>query len=398
MSTGHDTLRLGLAGSSTNDFTDPRSWSGLPHSMYKALQRRADVELPLLAPLTPPRRVPEALRKGIYMARREKYFWEREPRILRHYERQLEGRFRAASPDVVLTLGTVASAVMPRDVPQIVYVDCTFALNANYYETWTPMSARSLELGTRTDRLAFGKADHVVAASDWAARGVHEEFGVPYERITVLPMGAQHVCALPVPALARRYQQRLDGPLRLLWMGVEWERKGGDVALAVAQELDRRGVAVQLDLVGDQSPAWARELPFVTEHGFLDRRTQGSLIDELFLSSFALLLPSRAENSSVVLADAASYGLPSIVPDTGGMSTMVHPAVNGELLEDRAAPGRYADVLVSWWDDPQRYLHLCRTSRARFEAELNWDVGVARIADIAQGLHRSDRATARRVA
>ena len=53
---------IGLATTQQSCF-DPRSWSGLPYSMYQGFRRRDDVVTVPLGPLKYPPRIPEALRK-----------------------------------------------------------------------------------------------------------------------------------------------------------------------------------------------------------------------------------------------------------------------------------------------------------------------------------------------
>jgi glycosyltransferase involved in cell wall biosynthesis len=121
----------------------------------------------------------------------------------------------------------------------------------------------------------------------------------------------------------------------------------------------------------------------VRAHGFVDARTQKDKLEDLFLSAFALLLPSRAECTSVVIADAASFGLPSFVSDTGGMRSMVSDGVNGEVLPTDAPASTYADALSKYWGDPDSYLNLARSSRRHYESVLSWDVAIRKIMGIA---------------
>ncbi len=372
---------IGLATTQYSCF-DPRSWSGLPYSMYQGFRRRDDVATVPLGPLKYPPRIPEAIRKGYNRALGRKYFWEREPRIIDSYKPQMAQRLAAVRPDAVLALCTWTVGTMEPDVHPVVYIDATFAQNRDYYPTWTNLAPRTVRVAERLERLAFRQMSHLVVPSDWAAADAIDRYGVDPKDVTVVPMAAQHDCPLDLDALAEHARRRLEGPLRIFWMGVEWERKGGDIAVAAATELHRRGIPVRLDLAGKIPADAVPDAPYIHVHGFIDRRTRGELLDDLFLSAFALLLPSRAENSSVVLADAASYAVPSLASETGGMPTMVKTGVNGERLPLGSDGKDYADVLERWWSEPDAYLELCRTSRERFEAELNWDTATDAIVRI----------------
>jgi glycosyltransferase involved in cell wall biosynthesis len=375
------TMRLALATTS-DDPRNPRAWSGIPNAIHSALEKLDDIQTDILGPLKPGLRLIEAVRKAYWKLRFKRYLWEREPRILRLYELQFEAKLKACKPDIVLTIGSIPAAALPRSMPYVVFSDATFRLNVDYYLTMTGICDRSLRLGEEADQRAFRGAKHVVVTSDWAAASVMSDYGVAAERVSIVPMGAQHVCQLAPAALQKRTQCRLSGPMRLLWAGVEWERKGGDIAVAIVGELCRRGIAAELNIAGLRPPDEISMLPFVRVHGFLDARTQKSELEDLFLSSFALLLPSRAENTSVVIADAASFGLPSFVSDTGGMRTMVHDGANGQVFPTDAPPSAYADALLRYQTDPIAYLHLGQLSRRRFETDLSWDIAIRKITSV----------------
>ena len=380
-------MTIGLALATTSDDPrNPRAWSGTPNAILRAMQNLECLQTSILGPLDPGLRLIEGARKLRWSLESKRYLWEREPRILRRYRSQFQAKLNATKPDVVLALGTIAAAALPRSVPYIVYIDATFKLNVDYYPTMTGICDRSLQLGNAVDQAAFHGASHVVATSEWAAASVIHGYGTPAERVSVVPIGAQHVCSLMPDEILQFAEARTAGPLRLLWIGVEWQRKGGDVAVAIAHELQSRGIDVELHIAGLIPENEICALPFVRVHGFLDARTQKQQLVDLFLSSFALLLPSRAENTSVVIADAASFGVPSFVSDTGGMRTMVHDGINGEVLPAGAQARGYADAVLKYWHSRSGYLALVTTCRRRFETDLCWSAAMRRISDIAHSV------------
>ncbi len=369
-------MRIALAGTSTYDFQDPLSWSGVPVALRQALERRADVHTVLMGPLRPPPRIPEGLRKGWYSLRGRRYFWEREPRIIDHHRQQFARLLDAYRPDAVIALCSLTAVALPDGVAPVLYTDSTWRSSIDYYDTWTGLADRSLRLGELSEQISLDRAAQVVVSSEWAARSVIDDYGYPADRVTIQPMGATHVSPWDARQLDERVEARLGRPVELLWMGKEWQRKGGAISLEVARSLHHRGEPVTLHLAG-QYPDSAADEPFVTAHGFLDRRTRGALIDDLFADSYALLLPSRAEAASIVLADAASYALPSLASRTGGIPTMVADGINGLILDYDATPDAIAERIIELRRDPDRYRALCRSSRHRYETTLNWDATAA---------------------
>lgn len=365
-------MRIALAGTSRYDYLDPRSWSGLPFSLREALERHEEVETVLMAPLAPPLRVPEAARKTWSQLRGRRYFWWREPRILRHHTKQLSRLLDAYQPDAVLALGGDTAAAMPEGVHPVLYADGTWKSMVDYYESWSGLDRRSERIGEAAERQAFAKAGHAVFASDWAAQSAIHDYGFPAERISVAPLGGMTTSQSDAAELDATAARRLERPLRLLWVGMEWERKGGQVAIDAARALDESIGPVELHLVG-RYPEEVAELSFVRAHGTLDPVADRALLDELFAMAFVLILPSRAEAAGNVFAEAASYAVPSLAGRTGGVPTMVHEGVNGMLFAVDADGAAYAAAVQALRAEPVRYLALCRSSRQRFEKELNWD-------------------------
>jgi glycosyltransferase involved in cell wall biosynthesis len=81
-----------------------------------------------------------------------------------------------------------------------------------------------------------------------------------------------------------------------------------------------------LDLVGEHPEI---NLPGVTDHGYLPRESKPAqdLLDRLFASATAFVLPSLFDPSPIAYLEAASAGLPVIATTCGGA---------GELLQDAA--------------------------------------------------------------
>ena len=98
-----------------------------------------------------------------------------------------------------------------------------------------------------------------------------------------MPFGANIVCDRTVADVDRLIAARPVDRCELLFIGRIWERKGGDVAMAVAEELNALGVPTRLTLVGSQPasgklPDCVRSAGFLRMAGLKFRRRAGRLI------------------------------------------------------------------------------------------------------------------------
>ena len=75
-----------------------------------------------------------------------------------------------------------------------------------------------------------------------------------------------------------------------------------------------------------------------------------------------------------MFSEASAFGLPIISTNTGGVPTVVVTGINGYLLSLEATAKKYADTIVSLYNDRVGYEQLRISARDFFEQKLNWDV------------------------
>jgi glycosyltransferase involved in cell wall biosynthesis len=211
------------------------------------------------------------------------------------------------------------------------------------------------------------RAEALVVCSDWAAESAAQLYGRPRERFTVAPMGANfdHDPEAVVRPAA--------GPLRLLFVGFDWERKGGPLALAAFQAIRAREPGAEFHIVGCRPPG-ADGVPGVTVHGRVDKQDPAGmgLLTRLFRTSHFFIMPSRQEAYGLVYCEACAYGLPPVAAETGGVGTIVRHGGNGLLLPSKAGPADYAGAILAVWHDPPAYAAMQADAIVAYRERLNW--------------------------
>jgi GT2 family glycosyltransferase len=125
--------------------------------------------------------------------------------------------------------------------------------------------------------------------------------------------------------------------------------------------------------------------------GFVSKKTrQGrEQLEQLFSSSHFLVMPSRAECFGVVFAEAASFGVPSIASDVGGIPSAIRDGVNGFTFPLRTIVEDAADRISQLWSNSRGYDDLCLSSFADARERLTWDAAGRAVADILREMHPS---------
>src|SRR5205085_123986 len=155
---------------------------------------------------------------------------------------------------------------------------------------------------------------------------------------------------------------------RLLFLAVQWTRKGGDIAFETLLKLEELGIQAELIVCGCTPPKGIvhkrmRVIPFLDKN---DERQRKEL-EQLLMAADFLLLPTRADCTPIVYCEASAFGLPVITTNTGGVPEVDRDGENGFLLPCDARGDAYAEVIARVYHDDARYAELVRASRAAFE-------------------------------
>ena len=208
-----------------------------------------------------------------------------------------------------------------------------------------------------------------------SAQGAIRHYGADPGKVKVVPFGANISDKPVVKEIESLIGSRSREIFHLLFLGVDWERKGGQKALEIAKALQESGVRVRLHVVGIRSLPIQEKPDFLIDYGFIGKDTvEGrKKILRLLTQSHFLLLPTKADCSPIVLCEANAFGLPAITTMVGGIPTMIREGINGHLFECDAPPVKVADKIAQAWVDEDGYKDLCRSSYNEYATRLNWD-------------------------
>jgi glycosyltransferase involved in cell wall biosynthesis len=274
-------------------------------------------------------------------------------------------------------------AFLRTSLPFVFFDDGSIPAMAESFPTMMHLWPHNLQGLYRAERLVLEKCLYACYASDWAAEGALRYYGKAFaSKIKVIPWGANMDVKRDQAEIDSIVRQRRHDVCRLLFVGVDWERKGGPLAVAVTDELNRRGMRAELSIVGCRPGGVTSES--VRVHGFVSKRLSegAAFLDRLYRDSHFFMMPSQGEPYGIVYVEACSYGLPVIAKNVAGPATIVRPDRNGFLFSDDASPGVYADWIERTWRDRAAYDVLCRSSFREYESRLNWNVFGRQIHDL----------------
>ena len=367
-----DGVRIGLI--SEVDASRPAAWSGTIYFMAEAL-RAAGAEMRTLEPVW--RRRSRLLSRLGHAARRAGL---PDPMLNRtgavaHLKARTLGR-TVARGDLDALFAPVGSTLIARyrgATPLIYASDATVIGMVDYYPEFTGLPRALLARIVAEEREAMRRASLLLYPTWWAARDAVGAYGIDRDRVLVQPFGAN---LLRTPTRAEALAPRRPGPLRLLLCGVDWARKGGDIAVAALEALRQGGVEAELTVLGVVPPAEVTErVRGIHVIPYLDKfdPEAGEAFARVFADADLMILPTRAECYGMVFCEAAAFGVPSIAAATGGTTEAVREGATGHTLPLDADGRAYAALIRAILDEPGRMDALRTSARDEFEIRLNWD-------------------------
>lgn len=256
------------------------------------------------------------------------------------------------------------------DKPFIYYSDATFQLLCGYY--WEPLTKWQYSVGNSLESYAIQNSRINIRASHWAADSVVRDYGYDSDHTYVLGFGAnlEETDMKPIEPYSGR------GRLNILFSGVDWKRKGAEIAIHTVELLNERGVDAHLYLVGLRSvPESYQNHPYVENVGYLNKSIseQYDIYVQTVKKCHMFLLPTRAECAGIVFGECSAYGIPIYTYDTGGIGDYVINEQNGYRLSITAGPVEFAEKIISTLSvDKQQSLH--EGCLRAYREKLSWNV------------------------
>lgn len=300
------------------------------------------------------------------------------PFTLRSRNARRHVKAREAETDVVLQFGATFAA--PSRVPYFVYCDSNIRMAERGRLTgvsWAShLEPREIDAIARREAEVYRGARAIFTISEYLRRSFIEDFGIPEERVHAVLAGPNFDAAAVSPA-----REHAEGPPTILFVGVHFERKGGDLLLEAFARVRGRIPDARLIIVG---PRQLRlDAPGVTNLGFLRKEVaeESAALMRAYEQAHVFCMPTRYEPFGIAFVEAMLHGLPCIGPDAWAVPEMVRDGETGLL----AAPDdvdAIADRLERLLLDPALARRMGLAGRQLALANFSWARSVAAMREV----------------
>jgi starch synthase len=297
--------------------------------------------------------------------------------------RRIRALERAGEAFGVIHFHTQATAYgsLPRmrRTPSVVSIDVTQRLAS--LDVPAGLARLDYAPNAALDRLVFRAAAAVTATSRWAADDLLRAQPGLEDRVYVMPY--------PVPLdgfgrtwaderRAARLGQGADAPVRVLFVGGDWARKGGPELLQAWRE---GGFAerARLDVVSDSPLVTPLDAGGVSVHRGVRAYTAEWF--RLWRGADVFVLPTRGEAFGMVFQEAAAAGLPAIGTRINAVPEIVHHGGTG-LLVPPGEPRALVEALERLVSDSALRDRMGTAARGRIERVASFERYAERLAGI----------------
>lgn len=349
------------------DRHDPRdhdAGSGVDYMIYKTFEENG-IELALVGPFT----IQPNLLERVYHRVHRQFFEKRAVKYplsyLKNTAAKVEESINKENPDVLFTKHAATLAYCAISKPLVYLTDTTLK---GGHDQWPIFTRRAYQRMIAWESRVIRESSQVITNSYWSASILKDYYRVPDENI--------HVYANPASIPESVVPEKLSfdapnfSPIHLLLVGRDYHRKGVDIAKEVVRNLNDLGYKTELRIVGLDG----RDGPSVRYMGLYRKTIPDELIGyvENYRWADFLIHPARFEAAGIVPGEAAAFGVPTITNAAGGLETTVTNGNSGVVLPKGSPADVYAEAIIGYVNDRDAYLQLSRSTRKRYETELNW--------------------------
>ncbi|MGN8226145.1 glycosyltransferase family 4 protein [Gracilimonas sp. BCB1] len=362
-----------------------RAYSGTHYYMFKALKQSFEEVVPFGPVDSNYKIIPKAKGRLLRMMTGKVYKYQYDIGLAKRMAAIIDQKIAEHQPDALLaSLMNPEMAYVKSDVPFYLTSDATSVLLNEVYGSHSNLHPLSVKEAMHLERKAFDKATKLILPLQWLADSAMKDYGVPSSKIEVIPYGANldtEISEDEVEQIIKRRQE--SSKIKLLFVGIRWEEKGGPFAVKVLRSLLEKGIDAELYIVGCK-PEIPNQPEGIKTIGFVDKETeQGrTRLDQLYKEATFFIMPTQAECVGMSFIEAASYALPAIGSETGGVPEAVVDNETGLICGPSHSPDDVADWIIAVRKEEKRYTKLSQQAYDKYRHDMNWENWSKRVRDV----------------
>ena len=276
--------------------------------------------------------------------------------------------------NTILQVGAWYNLTDTRGKTFVSYHDGNLAVRLKSPYGYPEIRQKYIDRAYEYEKNLYAGMDYIFPMSKWLARSFIEDFDVNARK--VIPVGA----GINLPRIMEPAEKNA-GNHKILFVGVDFERKGGQVLLDAFSNVRKKIRGVELNIVG---PAHIENLPDGARClGRISKQTDEGLdkLLKLYSEASIFVLPSLYEPFGIAFAEAMAHKLPCIGSSICAMPEIIDEGVNGFLVEPNNSKSLEDRILMLLGDNSLRE-SMGEAAYRKYYNNYRWDIVTGKITGV----------------
>jgi glycosyltransferase involved in cell wall biosynthesis len=245
------------------------------------------------------------------------------------------------------------------NIPNFIYTDHTTKTNLLYPDINPHQYMRSKRFIEKSEMKTYQDATIVFTFGNLVAQSVITQYQIPKEKVIAVYSGSN---------VTEKIDDNIkkDFSKNILFVGVEWKRKGGEILLKVFEEVLKYHPDASLTIVGC-SPKNIK-IPNCKVVGKIPLEN----VAEYYKYASIFCLPTMREPFGIVFVEAMNYKLPIIANNIGCLPDLVKNDFNGYLIDNNVQD--YTKAICKLFENPIKCQQLGENGYQYAQKRFKWEI------------------------
>lgn len=246
-----------------------------------------------------------------------------------------------------------------KNTPYFIYTDHTTKANLLYPDIRPESYIRSKNFIKKCETEAYNEASLIFTFGNFTRKSLINQYRIAEENVIAIGAGSNSINHSELNK--NKYSNR-----NILFVGKEWERKGGPILLSVFEIVLKEFPDATLTIVGCKPKNV--NLPNCNIIGKVPLQEVFQYYNEASLFCF----PTLREPFGIVIIEAMINKLPVIANNVGSIPDLVIQNQNGFLVNNNV--GHYAKHICDLFNNPQKSEQLGNYGAQLAKAKFTWEI------------------------
>jgi glycosyltransferase involved in cell wall biosynthesis len=339
-------------------------WSGINRNIFAEVSKYFDVSL--YGPIDPP------------FVKREKYFAKAlriinqksdfaffSEKRLQEIRKEFE-IFNDETQDSYFFFGNTPWIKIQPTKPYFVYLDADFITYLDVFSDSSKFSNASVKRISNQEKLWLENAKAIFFGSNWIMNET-------IKNLKISPNGSKYYVLntgghIPIPSSDNYHYT--DNELNILFIALNFEKKGGYDALDIFRNLKKTFAGAKFNIIGEKPPIVVLRTEGVEYLGKLskDNPNELKIMEEAFQRSAFLIHPTKMDTMGAIIPEANYFGTPVIASNKFGIPDLIKDSVTGILIKREDSLSTISEKIQDLFKNRVEYLEM-RAQCRKFSVE-----------------------------